>query len=133
MSKGSGGRFWITSSTGMTHGTLKPSPQKGLPEWRTGRSWDEGERCVWNGARLLCGRSHFAGDSAIDPWDPGSGWDAAKAATLWSPVSHIDARRLLKLEWLPRAGRVACSAPDNLIAFPLERRLEAGAPGPPEG
>lgn len=62
--------------------------------WRVPCKYEVGVHVTWEGVRLVCTRAHYAGDAAVHPWDPGDGWSAAKAATLWAPNGEVEAARL---------------------------------------
>lgn len=61
-------------------------------EWKTMHWYHIGDRVLWNGHLLRCGIDHYAGDAAVDPWDPGWGWDARKRSRLWQVVTSSEAR-----------------------------------------
>lgn len=63
--------------------------------WQSG-SYKVGDVCYWRGVKLICGLSHFAGDYAEHPWDPGAGWPEHGAAMLWTPMRRRD-RIVLRL------------------------------------
>lgn len=63
--------------------------------WQEG-GWDAGDIVRWRGVRLICTTGHYAGDKAEHPWDPGWGWPAQIAATLWRPLGWRD-RLLLRI------------------------------------
>lgn len=65
-----------------------------VPEWEAPETYELGSKVIWKGVRLTCTREHFAGDAAVHPWDPGHGWDEAKAATLWTPDGEVETARL---------------------------------------
>lgn len=54
-------------------------------DWHVPHHYKLGDRVMWDGVDLVCTRDHYAGDAAGHPWDPGAGWKATKAATLWAP------------------------------------------------
>lgn len=73
-------------------------PEEVPVDWVTPYGYDPGDRVLWRGAVLVCGVDHYAGESARHPWDPGWGWRAAKAATLWAPDGENNAELLRLLD-----------------------------------
>lgn len=53
------------------------------PEWTTCRWYHLGDRVRWHGIVVRCGIDHYAGDMAVDPWDPGWGWDVRTQTRMW--------------------------------------------------
>jgi hypothetical protein len=80
----------------MCVGCVDPPPDGA--EWCSrsnhGEFYSLGVRAQWRGVMLVCTLAHHAGENADHPWDPGWGWSAEKAATLWAPDGDVEAAKL---------------------------------------
>jgi hypothetical protein len=64
--------------------------------WEAPAPYVLGVQVFWRSVRLVCTRAHYAGDAAHHPWDPGYGWDAVKASTLWAPDGEDESKKLYR-------------------------------------
>jgi hypothetical protein len=72
--------------------------------WEAPHPYIEGVRVLWRDVRLVCTLDHYAGYLSEHPWDPGYGWTAPKAATLWTPDGPSELEKLRELR--PGDGRL---------------------------
>lgn len=68
------------------HPAVHASMKREASEWAKPHWYHQGDRVLWKGGLLVCGIDHYAGADAVDPWDPGHGWDARRRSRLWKPV-----------------------------------------------
>lgn len=77
----------------MSDGPIYLDMLRRAPEWEAPHWHHLGDRVQWRGILLRCGIDHYAGADALDPWDPGWGWDARKQSRLWRVLTPEIIRR----------------------------------------